>query len=128
MGLAAGSVALGVLVLGALSGPIFEMCLDFEIGVRIGLLVLMFVLLFFFMGIPLPTVLRLTEERTPDFAPWALGVNGFASVLGSLATIPMTIALGFATTFSLGALAYAVAWASFEAFRWSTQSTTAEGL
>jgi len=128
VGLAAGSVALGVLVLGALSGPIFEMCLDFEIGVRIGLSVLMLAPLSFFMGIPLPTVLRLTEERTPDFAPWALGVNGFASVLGSLATIPMTIALGFATTFSLGALAYAVAWASFEAFRWSTQSTTAEGL
>jgi SAM-dependent methyltransferase len=126
VGIAAGSVVLGVLALGMLSGPIFERCLDFEIGVRIGLSVLMLAPLSFFMGIPLPTLLQLTEERTPDFAPWALGVNGFASVLGSLATIPLTIALGFATTFSLGALAYAVAWVTFEAFRWSLQSTTVE--
>jgi hypothetical protein len=124
--IAAGSVALGVLVLGALSGPLFEMGLDFEIGVRIGLSVLMLAPLSFFMGIPLPTLLQLTEERTPDFAPWALGVNGFASVLGSLATIPLTIAFGFATTFSLGALAYVVAWLSFEAFRWSIRDTAVE--
>jgi hypothetical protein len=125
--IAAGSVALGVLALGALSGAIFEACLDFEIGVRIGLSVLMLAPLSVFMGMPLPTLLRLAEERTPDFAPWALGVNGFASVLGSLATIPLTIALGFSTTFSLGALAYAIAWVTFEVLRWSAPSSTAEG-
>jgi hypothetical protein len=92
------------------SGSLFDAALDAPIEARIAISVGMLAPIAFFMGMPLPNLLRLTEERYPDFAPWALGVNGFASVLASLATIPLTVAVGFSTTFLLGAVAYAIAW------------------
>jgi hypothetical protein len=70
------------------------------------------------MGMFFPVFLRKTEQRNPRFTPWALGINGFASVLGSLAAIPLTIIVGFAATLLVGAAAYAVAWLVAECYSW----------
>jgi hypothetical protein len=35
-------------------------------------------------------------------------------VLGSLATIPLTVSIGFAATFELGAAVYVIAWLGFQ--------------
>ncbi|MCH2188005.1 hypothetical protein MK280_19295, partial [Myxococcota bacterium] len=110
---AIGSIGLIVLLLARFSGPLFALMLDYSIESRIAIAVLMLAPLSFFMGMPLPNLLKLVEERQPEFAPWALGVNGFASVMGSLATIPLTVAIGFTATLQLGAACYGVAWLCF---------------
>ena len=113
LSLAIGSIGGIVLLLARFSGPLFELFLNYSIESRIAIAVLMLAPLSFFMGMPLPNLLKLVEERRPEFAPWALGVNGFASVMGSLATIPLTVAIGFTATLQLGAACYGVAWLCF---------------
>jgi predicted membrane-bound spermidine synthase len=109
-----------VLAFAAFSQPLFEAALGLPIETRIAIAVSTLAPKAFFMGMMFPTCLRMAEERVPDFSPWVWGVNGFASVLGSLATIPLTIALGFNRTLLLAAIAYGLAWLSFELFRWRT--------
>ena len=79
------------------------------IAVRVVISILLLAPGSFFMGMPLPTMLKFMDENDSDFSPWGLGVNGFASVMGSLSTIPLTIIIGFEATFRLGALAYVTA-------------------
>ena len=67
----------------------------------------------FFMGFPFPTMLARVETTTSSLSPWAYGVNGFASVLASLAAIPLSIGIGFTGTFQVGALTYLLALGAF---------------
>lgn len=114
LSVAIAAIVAGVCAFSAFSGSLFNSALGASIEVRIAISIAMLAPIAFFMGMPLPNLLRFTETRYPDFAPWALGVNGFASVLASLATIPLTMALGFQTTFLLGAVAYAIAWLALQ--------------
>ena len=116
LGMATAAIMLGVLLFGALSGRVFDALLVSPISLRISATVLMLAPISFFMGMPLPNMLTLVEKQMPDFSPWALGVNGFASVMGSLATIPLTASIGFSSTFQLGAAAYVVAWLSLQVY------------
>ena len=63
----------------------------------------------FFMGWFFPLGLGITARRSSSLVPWAIAVNGFASVIGSLATLPLTLAFGFRYLFVLAALGYVVA-------------------
>ncbi|MBW2262571.1 MAG: hypothetical protein JRG91_11410, partial [Deltaproteobacteria bacterium] len=63
----------------------------------------------FFMGWFFPLGLGITASRAASLVPWAIAVNGFASVIGSLATLPLSLAFGFRTLFVLAALGYVVA-------------------
>ena len=38
--------------------------------------------------------------------PWGLGVNGFASVVGSVLCLPLSMLVGYRATVLLGALVY----------------------
>ena len=61
------------------------------------------------MGWFFPLGLGITARRTASLVPWAIAVNGFASVIGSLATLPLSLAFGFRTLFVLAALGYVAA-------------------
>jgi predicted membrane-bound spermidine synthase len=66
----------------------------------------------FLMGMPFPLGLR-RHSQDPTGAPvsslW--GINGVASVVGSIAGMMVAVAAGFTWVFLGGALCYAVAWA-----------------
>jgi spermidine synthase len=47
------------------------------------------------MGMPMPTGIRLLRDRAPDLIPWAWGVNGAASVLGSVGAVVLAMVTGF---------------------------------
>ena len=49
---------------------------------------------------------------TPELLPWAWGINGFLSVLASLLTITLSMALGFSTVLVLAAGVYVAGFAS----------------
>lgn len=66
----------------------------------------------FFMGWFFPTGLRLAGRLTEDAIPWAIAVNGFASVLGSLATLFIGVTSGLTVVFVVALLLYLVAMAA----------------
>jgi hypothetical protein len=44
---------------------------------------------------PMPTGIRILAQRAPELIPWAWGVNGAASVLGSVGAIALAMLWGF---------------------------------
>ena len=69
----------------------------------------------FLMGMPFPLGLRLLDRMGPQWAqlvPWVWGINGAASVLGSILAISVAINLGFRVTMLVGLCMYAAAFAT----------------
>jgi hypothetical protein len=58
------------------------------------------------MGIPFATGLRYLEERYPRFIPWAWGINGLTSVMGSVLAIIIAMRIGFTVVVLLGCVTY----------------------
>jgi hypothetical protein len=65
------------------------------------------------MGWFFPTGLRVAGAGFPRLVPWAIAINGFASVVGSLCTFFLGVALGFGGVFAVALALYAVAAAAF---------------
>ena len=61
------------------------------------------------MGIPFPTGLYQLGLRAQVLIPWAWGVNGVFSVLGSVLVILLSMQFNFTTTFYVAALFYLLA-------------------
>ncbi len=63
----------------------------------------------FVMGMPFPLLVRQLEHRYPERIPWAWGVNGFASVVGSIGALILGMTIGFTGALLFGVAAYACA-------------------
>ncbi|GAB4322970.1 MAG: hypothetical protein Kow0059_18220 [Candidatus Sumerlaeia bacterium] len=68
------------------------------------------------MGMLFPSGLSLLQGEGGKFIPWAVGVNGFASVLGSLTYILVVMALGFKISLLIGVGIYLLALVSIAQF------------
>lgn len=60
----------------------------------------------FFMGMPFPLGLKQLASETPDYIPWAWGINGFASVLSAALATLLAIQFGFTIVLLLALLLY----------------------
>jgi hypothetical protein len=60
------------------------------------------------MGMPLPSAVRLLAREAPDIIPWAWGINGAASVMGSVAALAIALAAGFNQALLVAASLYGV--------------------
>jgi len=49
----------------------------------------------FLLGIPFPTGIKILSEINTDYVPWAWGVNGFFTVVGTVITIILSMIIGF---------------------------------
>jgi hypothetical protein len=58
---------------------------------------------------PMPTGIRLLHQRAPELVPWAWGVNGAASVLGSVGAVALAMLGGFDAALLTGAALYLAA-------------------
>lgn len=67
----------------------------------------------FLMGTMLPLGMRRASAWRPDATPWLWGVNGAASVLGSVVAFVLAMNIGFKSTLAVAAGAYAAAAALF---------------
>jgi hypothetical protein len=47
------------------------------------------------LGVPFPSGIRLISERAPQLIPWAWGVNGFFTVVGSILALMLSMMIGF---------------------------------
>ncbi|MCA9319092.1 MAG: hypothetical protein KDB53_00085, partial [Planctomycetes bacterium] len=61
------------------------------------------------LGIPFPAAVRLLVAKDEGSMGLAWGINGFSSVVASLATVPLAMVVGFQSTFVLAVAAYLVA-------------------
>lgn len=61
----------------------------------------------FLMGMPFPLGMNRLAHYTPEFIPWAWGINGCASVLGVILATLIAIHFGFQTVMILAVILYA---------------------
>jgi hypothetical protein len=80
-----------------------------DIVYRIALTVLLLCPLGLLMGMPFPLGIRAIHRMEPRVVPWAWGVNGTLSVLGSVLAAVLSISFGFTVALLVGQLAYSVA-------------------
>ncbi len=60
------------------------------------------------LGMPMPTANRILDRQAPELVPWAWGVNGAASVLGSVGAIALAMVWGFDQALLVGAGIYLI--------------------
>jgi len=88
---------------------LFDQVAASPFAIRLALALTLLVTLGIFLGLPFPTALRgLAEEGSP-LVPWAIGVNGFASVVGSTAAVVTAMVAGLRVVLLLAVALYLVA-------------------
>jgi spermidine synthase len=101
------------LALKLLSPLIFDSCWKAGIGQGLRGLVAggMITPMGFAMGWFFPAGLKTVDIYLPDhhLVPWAISINGFTSVVGSIAALPITIYFGFNYLFLLSLVGYVIA-------------------
>ena len=86
--------------------PIFYGLVGLAREIRIVLAVVLMAPLAMVMGMPMPIGIRLLARSAPEIIPWAWGVNGATSVMGSVAALVIAILTGFNQALLVGAGLY----------------------
>ncbi len=89
------AVAALVALAATLLAPLFYALVHLPAPLRILVTVAALAPLGLALGMPMPTGMRLLGARAPELVPWAWGVNGAASVLGSVAAVALAMRWGF---------------------------------
>ncbi|MEM7199184.1 MAG: hypothetical protein AAF628_02895 [Planctomycetota bacterium] len=95
------------------SGGLFTDLLHLDLSVRIAIQIALIAPAGLCAGVMFPTCLGVVEAQAAHLSPWAIGLNGFTSVVASLAAIPTSLAIGFTWTLLLAGAIYLLAGASF---------------
>ena len=103
--LLAGAVVVYVLLL----SPVFHAFVQLGRPYRIVITVALLAPLGLVMGMPMPIGMRVLNRESPALIPWAWGVNGAASVLGSAAALAIALLTGFNQAMLAGAALYLLA-------------------
>jgi len=77
---------------------------------RLAVVLAMLVPLGALMGMPFPLGIRALGLRAPALVPWAWGVNGFFTVIGTVTSLMIAMTFGFTLTLAVGTACYALAW------------------
>lgn len=89
--------------------PLFSALLGLPDAARVVVSMALIAPLAFFMGMPFPTGIRAVGQATPQLVPWAWGMNGVFSVLGSTAAIILSMNSNFTVALATAALLYGLA-------------------
>lgn len=104
------SLAVVAILVAALGYPaIVHAILGWPLWQRGLMTVLLVAPLGFFMGMPFPEGIRRVAQHGKDAVPWMWGVNGGATVLGSVLAIILAMAANFTTVFVIAACGYVIA-------------------
>jgi spermidine synthase len=107
--LMAGAGVIGVsLLYRAVLGPILDGTLHWAFAGRVTLSVILVAVPGLLMGMLLPNGMRLVSGRHAEILPWAWGLNGAASVFGSVLAMVVAVHLGFNSVLLAGAGCYAL--------------------
>ncbi len=101
---------LGLTILYALFlSPIFNLFLHLAFFFRFLISFLLILLIGFFMGTMFPMGLKLVKRSSVNLVPWAWGMNGFFTVMGSALTVLLAALIGFNAVLILAGAIYLVA-------------------
>jgi len=112
IGAAVAAIVVLIPAQGALLAPLFGAAAGLPLAMRVLIGVAALAPLGVAMGTLFPTGLSLLRARGPGFVPWAIGVNGVFSVIGSTVSGPVAILCGFRGAGLIGAAVYAAAFAA----------------
>jgi hypothetical protein len=85
---------------------LFRSLLGMDLTSRVAFSILLLAPLGLLMGMPFPLGIRLVDRVNPALVPWAWGVNGFGSVVGSILAMVIAQSYGFALVIGLAVLIY----------------------
>ncbi|MDF2189044.1 class I SAM-dependent methyltransferase [Paraflavitalea sp. CAU 1676] len=103
-------VLLAVLLLTSLLTPLlFNSTIHWLLGWRIALTLLLLAPLGILLGMPFPTGIKAVSYSSKSFIPWAWGVNGFFTVIGSVTALIAGMIAGFKVVILLAACCYLLA-------------------
>jgi spermidine synthase len=91
---------------------LFSEFISVSFPVRVLLAVIFILPAGFFMGIPFPTALSWTSRHHPEFVPWAWGINGYATVIGSVLAVILALYFGFQAVLWISVGIYVIAYIS----------------
>jgi hypothetical protein len=103
------AIAVLLVVLLAVLRPLFDACLGFPFAARVLLAVSILIPLGIVLGMPFPLGLGKVGVNHPHVVPWAWGINGGMSVLGSILAIVIAMGTGFSWVLLSAAGLYLVA-------------------
>ncbi|HKV39325.1 MAG TPA: hypothetical protein VJX67_08935, partial [Blastocatellia bacterium] len=89
--------------------PIFYGLVQLARPLRIVIAVVLMAPLALVMGMPMPAGIRILAKNTPGMIPWAWGVNGATSVMGSVGALSIALLTGFNQALVVGAALYLLA-------------------
>jgi hypothetical protein len=113
-----------VLIYGFLLGPLFRAFVGLPLFVRILVSAILLAGPGLLMGRMMPLGIKTMTANFPEMVPWAWGINGAASVFGSVLAVAVSMNLGFRATQIVAALVYFAGVALFSlAFRQSTSKS-----
>ena len=101
--------AMAVTVTALLTPFLLAVTLFWPLGLRIMLAVILTMPAGFFMGMPFPLLVKRLQKSQPAQIPWAWGVNGFASVTGSIGAVILGMTAGFTVVLIAGVVCYLLA-------------------
>lgn len=103
-------LAMGLILASAVArGPLFHATLGWPLPARVAVAVAFVLPLGLVLGTLFPLGLRIVAAEAPGLIPWAWGVNGFLTVLGTVLAQLLGMTFGFTAVLLLGATAYAAA-------------------
>jgi hypothetical protein len=102
--------ALGVMAL--LTPYVLSVALGLGLPLRVLISLLLIAPLGFVLGMPFPKGLKAVGVVAPALVPWAWGVNGFFTVIGSVAAVILGMAFGFRFVLGVSAVCYLFALAA----------------
>jgi len=98
------------LLLTALLMPyIFNAALGWPLLGRVVMSIVILAPLGVLLGMPFPSGLRIVGEEAPALVPWAWGVNGFFTVIGTVGALILGMAFGFKVVLIMALLCYLAA-------------------
>jgi len=100
-----------VLLLTAFLLPVlFRVALGLPLPLRIAFGVAALAPIGILLGMPFPIGLRMLSDGRSPLVPWCWGVNGFFTVIGTIAAQVLAMTFGFRFVLLGGAMCYGVAW------------------
>ncbi len=108
-GLAALAAAVAGLAAAQLIALIATHTLALSDPLRVSMTVMVIAPVGFVMGMPFPLLLRRLKETCPARIPWAFGINGLASVIGTVTALLIAMTLGQTAVLLAGVLCYIAA-------------------
>jgi len=89
---------------------VFQAALGLSLIMRIVIALVIIAPLAVLLGMPFPTGLGIVGTEAPGLVPWAWGINGFFTVIGTILALMLAMMIGFVAVLVLAGLCYLAAW------------------